>query len=250
MAKVKEVGNRFWRTRAKGYQKLEWATRGGYLQTFIECGAFRPSDRVLDVGTGTGIVAHAVAPYVKLVVGIDTSRAMLEQAIQTRLDNEDFVIGDVRSIHYQDNSFDKITARMVFHHVLEGAVQGVEECYRVLKPGGRMILSEGVPPDKSLKDWYARMFALKEERLTFMEEDLVALMEKGGFGDIAVRIHVSPQVSLRNWLENSGLPQHIQETIFRMHLELDGTGRKFYNMTVLEDDVLLDFKYAILIGHK
>ena len=94
------------------------------------------------------------------------------------------------------------------------------------------------------------MFALKEERLTFFEEDLVALMSRGGFDVEQVLTHASPQVSIGNWLRNSGLPQERQDRIMQMHLDLDETGKQHYNATLTGDDVLCDFKYVILVGRK
>lgn len=117
-------------------------------------------------------------------------------------------------------------------------------------PGGRMIFSEGVPPHESVRNWYEAMFALKEERLTFMPEDLVALMHTAGFENVASHTHISCQVSIKNWLANSGLRKQRRDTIMQMHLDLDGDGSRFYNMTLRDDDVLLDLKYVILVGLK
>ncbi len=240
----------FWAVRARRYEQLEWARREGYLQALVAAGDFQPTDRVLDVGTGAGTVAHAVSPFVAEVVGVDTSPQMLALAWASRVANEVFEEGDVRKLRFPDKRFDKVMARMIFHHLIEGGDQAIRECYRVLKPGGVMVLSEGVPPDRSLGDWYTRMFALKEERLTFFEEDLVALMTGGGFQVEQVLKHTSPQVSIGNWLQNSGLPQEQQDRIMQMHLNLDETGKQYYNMTLAGDDVLCDFRYVILLGRK
>ena len=246
----RDPARKFWSVRADGYEQLEWARREGYLQAFVAAGDFQPTDRVLDAGTGTGIVAHAVSPFVVEVVGVDLSPGMLARAWASRVANEVFEEGDVRNLHFPDNWFDKVTARMIFHHLIEGGDQAMKECYRVLKPGGVMVLSEGVPPDRSLGDWYTRMFALKEKRLTFFEEDLVALMSNGGFDVERVLTHISPQVSIGNWLRNSGLPQERQDMIMQMHLNLDETGKQYYNVTLTGEDVLCDFKYVILVGRK
>ena len=244
------LAQKFWAVRAEGYDQLEWASRQGYLQAFVAAGDFQPMDLVLDVGTGTGIVAQAVSPFVAEVVGIDLSPEMLARAWASRVANEVFEKGDVRRLRFPDNWFDKVTARMVFHHLIEGGDQAMRECYRVLKPGSVMVLSEGVPPDRSLRDWYTRMFALKEERLTFFEEDLVALMSNGGFDVEQVLTHVSPQVSISNWLRSSGLPQERQDRIMQMHLDLDERDKQHYSMTLTGGDVLCDFKYVILVGRK
>ncbi len=244
------LAQEFWVVRAEGYEQLEWASRQEYLQAVVAAGDFQSGDRVLDVGTGTGIVAHAVSPFVAEVVGVDLSPEMLAHAWASRVANEVFEEGDVCKLRFPNNWFDKVTARMVFHHLIEGGDRAMRECYRVLKPGGVMVLSEGVPPDRSLGDWYTRMFALKEERLTFFEEDLVALMGGGGFDVEQVLMHISPQVSIRNWLRNSGLPQERQDRIIQMHLNLNGIGKQNYNMTFTGEDVLCDFRYVILVGRR
>jgi choline kinase/ubiquinone/menaquinone biosynthesis C-methylase UbiE len=241
----------FWATRSSGYERLDWASRRGYLEQMVDCGQFESHHCVLDVGTGTGRVAFEVAPKVRQVIGVDISPDMLKQAQQRPgFDNVEFRLGDTISLGLPPNSFDRITARMVFHHLMEDTAVAARECLRVLKPGGLIILSEGVPPHRSLEEWYTRMFALKEERLTFFEDDLACLLEQAGFEDIATYIHVSPQVSIRNWLENSGLPTTTQDEIYEMHLDLDEEQRRHYDMHVLPDDILVDLKFAILTGRK
>jgi hypothetical protein len=94
------------------------------------------------------------------------------------------------------------------------------------------------------------MFALKEARLTFFEEDLVSLLKSGGFVVERVIEHVAPQVSIGNWLENSGLPQKRQDMIMQMHRDLDEEGKRYYNMTIADGDIFCDFKFLILVGCK
>jgi ubiquinone/menaquinone biosynthesis C-methylase UbiE len=240
----------FWEKRAQDYNALQWARNRGYLESFIHHGDFQPTDVVLDVGTGTGLVAHAIAPLVSRVVGIDFSESMLRQAFDNRRENQEFLINDVRKIDFPDGTFTKVTARMIFHHVLEGTVGAMQECHRVLVPGGTMIFSEGVPPHPSLRDWYTEMFALKEERLTFCESDMIDLMKAGGFDKIAVHTHISRQVSIRNWLQKSGIGQENQDAIWQMHLALDSQGRRHYNLQSHNGDILLDMKFVILVGCK
>ena len=198
----------FWNDRSRKYDALEWTRRAGYQEKILHAGAFASGDRVLDVGTGTGVMALALAPLVYHVVGVDLSAEMLAKAAEkNHAANITFVQGDVRELNFADATFEKATARMVFHHVLEDAELGIREICRVLKPGGIFVLSEGVPPIPEVRDWYTEMFSYKETRRTFMEDDLVHLAEAGEFTEIKCVRHISKRVSIGNWLDNGAVTE-------------------------------------------
>jgi len=238
----------FWKKRSEHYNELEWANKDTYMDAFVKAGEFQKKDVVLDVGTGTGIVAHAIAPMVAEVIGLDISQDMLEHS--NWKDNKYFIRRDIRNAIFKDNIFDKLTARMVFHHVTKGTQLAMNECYRLLKRGGKMVLSEGVPPAKEVKSDYIKIFKLKEERLTFYEEDLEALMKIAGFKDIETRTVWLKKMSVRNWLNKSGLPQSVRDKIFKLHSDAPSYFKEAYNMLEVDGDCLIDMKMAILVGRK
>lgn len=99
--------------------------------------------RVLDVGTGTGLVALAAARLVGptgRVVGVDFSMEMLEKAraklAQTDLENVQFVQGDAEALEFPDDSFDVVLCASSLFFVPDMA-RAAHEFHRVLKPGGR-----------------------------------------------------------------------------------------------------------------
>lgn len=247
MYKQREV---FWEKRAKCYEKLEWATKSGYLRAFLEGGKFQKNDIVLDIGTGTGIVAHTISPYVKRVIGIDISKDMLAQALKHKVFKEEFLIMDAREMGYPSESFTAVTARMVFHHILDGTQKAMDECFRVLKKKGRLIFSEGVPPSEHVVPFYKEIFKLKEERITFTEESMEFLVRNSGFNYIEKIIYWIRGASIRNWLSNSGLSINVQEKIFQMHIDLDEQGKKDYNMTIYNNDCYIDMKFVIIVAVK
>jgi ubiquinone/menaquinone biosynthesis C-methylase UbiE len=202
----------------------------------------------LDVGTGTGIVLHAIAPLVNEIIGLDISQAMLEHS--NWQDNKYFVRRDIRDAFFNESIFDRVVARMVFHHIITGTQDAANECYRILKPGGKFILSEGIPPCLEVKQEYIEIFKLKEERLTFMTEDLVNLLQNAGFKNIQVSTFVMSRMSVNNWLEKSGLPAKTQDKIFEMHICAPDYFKKAYNMKIIRGDCLIDIKYVILVGEK
>ena len=96
----------FWRKRSEQYNKLEWANHQAFLDAFVQAGDFKKTDIVLDVGTETGIVAHAIAPQVKQVIGLDKSQDMLEHS--NWYDNMYFIRRDIL-----DPLFKEIDMKMV-----------------------------------------------------------------------------------------------------------------------------------------
>ena len=238
----------FWKTRSQHYNELEWVNHRLYLDEFIEAGSFRKSDIVLDVGTGTGIVAHAVSPFVKEVIGLDKSQDMLEHS--NWRGNMYFIKRDIFSPIFADGVFDKITCRQVFHHILRYRQRAIDECYRILRKGGVMGFSEGVPPTKRVRKEYIEIFRLKEKRVTFYEEDLERLMKKSGFREIKAKIIYLKNMSVRNWLNKSGLPKPIQEKIYLLHKDAPDYFKRDYNMTERDNDCLIDMKMAIFTGRK
>ncbi len=235
--------------RAARYDNLQWAKESKFIDGIIGLGKFQETDKVLDVGTGTGIMAAAIAPLVSEVVGLDISRDMLDL---NRVNGYFRAMeGDIRKSGLSSESFDKIVARQVFHHILTGSDIAIDECYRLLRPGGLMILAEGVPPSKAIKRHYKAVFAIKEERVTFMEEDLENLLRKGLFTGVQSISVQQRQMSIRNWLENSGLPQDKQDAIFALYPQFEKLCKQAYNMRKTTDgDYLIDMKQVIVVGRK
>jgi ubiquinone/menaquinone biosynthesis C-methylase UbiE len=164
--------DKFWYERAAHYDKLFWTKDKKYLDIILEMSDFKKDDLVLDVGVGTGAVAKKIKPYVKHVIGIDISESMLKKGEWEGISTIKWNICDAL---FTNNIFDKIVARMSFHHMVDNLDIAIMRCYDLLKKGGKIIVAEGVPPTDEIYviEWYTNMFALKEERLTFTCEELL-----------------------------------------------------------------------------
>jgi len=248
MSKTINYNQAFWKIRSEHYNDLEWANHRLYLDAFVEVGDFKKSDVVLDVGTGTGIIAHAISPLVKEVIGLDKSQDMLEHS--NWHGNMYFIKRNIFDPIFDEGVFDKITCRQVFHHILRNRQKAMDICYHMLKRGGMMVFSEGVPPTKRVKKDYVEIFRLKEKRATFYEEDLASLMKKSGFKNVNVKFVYLKKMSVRNWLANSGLPMAVQEKIYLLHKNAADYFKKGYDMVEEGDDCLIDMKMVILTGMK
>lgn len=107
-----------------------------------------PSDRMLDVGCGTGRFAVTLAPLVANVVGIDLTVEMLKQAqqlqIDTNLSNIEWRQGDVANLPFADGEFNIVSSRAMLHHVVEPA-RVLAEMNRVCVRGGRIVAIDLTP---------------------------------------------------------------------------------------------------------
>jgi len=239
-----------WDQRSRLYNRLEWAAKDQLLKTIVDMAGVREGEKVLDLGTGTGKILIALkgeepsAEY----FGVDISSSMME-----KIDPEygfNLSIREMEDLHgFADGDFDVLTARMVFHHARD-LEKAMNEVYRVLKPGGKFLICEGNPPDRYSLPFNVSMFRFKEDRITFILDDLVNLMVRQGFEEITSRTVIMRQVSMNNWLDNSGLPFRNIDIIRKMHYECDSSIQKAYNMTITDDDILMDWKFSVVSGIK
>lgn len=235
--------------RAPNYDKLEWTDREKYMSLLLKACNLKSDYHVCDVGTGTGKVAEELGKYCSKVTGIDSSDEMLEIAKEKRNKSNIFYENiNAEKITYQDNCFDSVVSRMAYHHIDDHNV-AIKECVRVLKPGKKLVISEGLPPPGA-RHFYTEMFKLKEKRRTYTIDDLVELLQYGGLVDIEISIHKISSVGISNWLGNSGLPKETCDKIYNMHLDCEDYVKKAYNMEIIDGDILMDWTTAIISGVK
>lgn len=122
----------------------------------------KKGDRVLDAGGGTGLstilAARAAGPTGSVVV-IDLSRGMLQRAIERIAeaglqDRVSFELGDILRLPFPDGHYDVVLSTYSVCP-LTNPSGGVEEMYRVLKPGGLLGVAHSSEPDNAMSRWLA-----------------------------------------------------------------------------------------------
>src|SRR5256886_6419880 len=134
---------------AANYSRSTFHASSVRLQEVVDLVRPKRGDLALDVATGTGNTAFALAPHVRRVVGLDLTREMLNEArrvaAERSITNVDWVIGDAAHLPFQDDTFDIYVVRAAPHHFTDvDAFLG--EAFRVLKPDRDAAFVDCAPP--------------------------------------------------------------------------------------------------------
>lgn len=131
--------------------------------------------RVLDAGCGSGPLSTALRGKGAIVSGFDSSSAMVELARQRLGENAALHVADLsQPLPFADGAFDDVVASLVLHY-LQDWLAPLAELRRVLKPGGRLILSVNHPTVYKLTNPRADYFAITQysEEHTFNGQSTV-----------------------------------------------------------------------------
>jgi ubiquinone/menaquinone biosynthesis C-methylase UbiE len=150
--------------------------------------ALQPSDRVLEVGFGHGRTIRLAAAQVPqgFVAGVDVSRDMVRMAQRRCLDLTgkglvELMVGDSRRLPYAGTSFDKVLSAHTIYF-WEEPIKDLGEMFRVLRPGGRLVLGFRAKSDKGSTSGFP------ETVYSFYSiEEVSTLLQSAGFEKTTIR---------------------------------------------------------------
>ncbi len=162
---------------------------------------------VLEIGIGTGGLLAELAARASKVIGVDHSPAMLDEARRrlsaADLGNIELRLGEIAHLPLPDNSVDCVVANMVLHHAAD-PVAVLQEVWRVLKPGGTVVLADLARHEQ---EWVREQLA--DQWLGFEEDELRGWLAPG-FGSITVE-QVSAVAGQENVLLVRGVKPHLDK---------------------------------------
>jgi ubiquinone/menaquinone biosynthesis C-methylase UbiE len=155
----------------------------------VDQALIKADDSVLDVGCGTGEVTLPAKIRAKdgKVYGIDPAPEMIavarKKAARKKLEI-DFRVGVIEALPFPDTSVDVVTSSLMMHHLPEELkARGLAEIYRVLKPGGRLLIADFMRPTGSFLNHIFIAFT-RHQGLKSGIEDLQRLLKAAGFNQI------------------------------------------------------------------
>ena len=178
--------------------------------------SLQPGETVLDLGSGGGfdcfLAARAVGKQGH-VIGVDMTAEMLsksrENALKTGLDNVEFRLGEIENLPLADGQVDVIISNCVINLSPEKK-KVFSESFRVLKPGGRLAISDIVAsaelPDEVKQDM-ALFTGCMAGASTVSE--LEAILSQVGFEDLRVLPKDESKAFIRDWAPGSNIQDYV-----------------------------------------
>ena len=151
-----------------------------------------PPMTIADLGAGEGAFALLLAQRARKVIAVDTSAKMIEvgrdQALRHGVTNIEFRIGDMEEVPIAAAEVDLVFFSQSLHHALHPD-RAVQEAFRILAPGGRIVLLDLLKHRfEEARELYA------DEWLGFSEVEVETMLEKAGFTDVQTSlVHKEPE---------------------------------------------------------
>jgi ubiquinone/menaquinone biosynthesis C-methylase UbiE len=230
-----------WEKAAEAYATGEHKS-GRELQLVVEFAAPTGTERVLDIGTGAGHTALALAPRVSDVVLTDPVEAMLATArrlFQTAgLWNAQFVRASAEQLPFPKASFDIVTTRLAAHH-FDGVALAFREVARVLRPGGLFIFVDTLAPEDSESAAYQNEVETLRDpthRHTYTQREWIAFCDEAGLRLEKTEV-VRKAHPFEPWLERGGEDAATQERVRARFLDAPASAVRDLEIVVADGAV-------------
>ncbi len=214
---------------AANYTRAKYHSSPEGLREVLELARPQLGDLALDVATGTGHVALALAPHVRRVYGLDLTREMLDQARRVTVErdvmNVEWVIGDAVRLPFADETFDLYTVRAAPHHFPD-VDNFLHEAYRVLRPGRHAVFVDCAPPMPA-RDVLHEVEKRRDPShvMSMTVEEWVELLEHAGF-EVDSANSRELDWDFEDWMRNMAVPAPLVTELAEVVESSEGEARR------------------------
>jgi ubiquinone/menaquinone biosynthesis C-methylase UbiE len=168
---------------------------------------------ILDLGCGAGHVSYHLALLAKHVIAMDPSEAMLqvvqEEALSRHLPNIETKAGHAEKIPFENGQFDLVVSRYSAHH-WEDLERSLQECSRVLRPGGKILMIDSISPEMPLKETWLQTIELLRDTThvkSYRLSDWKGAINEADFLDITWSMWKT-RLLFDSWIQRSSTPEN------------------------------------------
>lgn len=191
----------------------------------------------LDVATGGGHTAAALARFVRRVVASDLTPEMLAEARKLAAErsctNVEFVAADAECLPFDEGAFDRVACRIAPHHFPD-VEAATSEMIRVAKRGGLVgIVDSVVPEDPALDAFLNGIEKVRDPShvRSYRLEEWVSMLQGAGltllFVSCSWKVHPFPE-----WVARTGRPESVRREVEEMFLSAFPRAKEFFRVRV------------------
>lgn len=213
----------------------------------------QPDWLVLDIATGTGHTAFAIASRVRAVVGTDLTVEMLREAVRLRVErgtiNVAFTLADVHHLPFPASTFHLITCRRAAHHFSKIGL-ALDEMHRVLRSRGRLVIDDrSVPEDDFVDACLNELDRYHDEShmRQYRPSEWQLLLQTHGISVESVEIYTKHRPLTA--FTGKASPENVQR-IHAVVARLTPTQRAALNLRDVNGELHLTHWYVTLAGNK
>lgn len=252
----KELSQQRFSQFAERYVASTTHAKGAELARLVEIAQPKPGWLALDLATGGGHTARTFAPLVRHMIAADISTAMLNAARGHLIDNEITTAGytatDAEHLAFASNTFDLVTCRIAAHHFPD-QFRFVQECARVLRPGGTLLIQDQVaPPEERDADYvdaferlrdpsHGRTYAEVDWRGMYLDSDLTVEHVE----------YAATTAKLVSWAQTQDCDEHTIERLQILLVQAPDAVKAFWQPRCAgTPDAEFNHVYIIIAGRK
>jgi ubiquinone/menaquinone biosynthesis C-methylase UbiE len=232
-------------SRSASYRSSAVHAGGEDLERLVELVAPAQGKRALDIATGAGHVAVALARAGAEVTACDLTPSMLQEAASNLSANEvtaELVLADALNLPFAAASFDIVTSRMAPHHFCDPA-KFMAEVFRVLRPGGCFGLQDPAVPTHTEAaatiNAYEKLRDPSHVRLLSVEE-WKSLAEEAGFSVSHVEL-IDKEMGFDWWTSVQNASEEVRKELSRLLADGPVEARSWYKTKFRENGLLESF---------
>lgn len=240
---------------ARDYRTSVSHASGPSLTRVVELAQPRPEWSALDVSTGAGHMAIALAARVRRIFALDITAPMLVEAAglarERGVSNIEYVLADAERLPLRERSIDLVTNRIALHHYPDPRAS-IREVARVLKPDGIFVLVDNTFPGDPATVQYLNDFERLRDpshQWAFPVQDLIEMISASGLQ--AEHTETLPkQRDLEDWAVRMGCDAATIRELERRVVEAPAKAGSFFRMFRIGDRLGYVADESIVVARK